>query len=141
MIVAGGETLFLILAPLVGYIPYGDRPQPGFHPISGTFTWSNFRLFVLDQLGYGLYFAILTAPGALVSAIVIRALELMPKPVPMRITGGVVCAIAAGFCMLIAAGTINMALPGWIVSVALGALAGAWAMPRRAKPLPPPAAV
>jgi hypothetical protein len=94
-------------------------------------TWGSFRLFVLDQLGYGLYFVIMTAPGALASAIVIRALELDTNPpVPMRITGGIVCAIATGCCMLIAAGTINMALPGWIVSIALGALAGAWAMPR-----------
>ena len=116
----------------MGYIPYGDRPQPGFHPITGPITWSAFRAFVLDQLGYGLYFALMTAPGAVVCAIVIRALELIPdRPALVRIVGGVVCAIVTGFSMLIVAGTINMAIPPWLFSIVLGALAGAWAMPRR----------
>ena len=142
LIVAGGETLFLILAPLVGYIPYGDRPQPGFHPITGPITWSAFGSFALDQLGYGFYFLIMTAPGALLCAIVIRALELIPdRPRLVRTVGGVVCAIVTGFSMLIVSGTINMAFPPWLFSVVLGALAGAWAMPRRrAAPAVPAAA-
>jgi hypothetical protein len=143
LVVVGGMTLFLILAPFVGYVAYGDRPPPGFYGLPSHIRWGDVPALILDKLGYGLFFLIMTAPGALFCAIAIRALERIPsRPALVRVVGGVLGAIVMGFCMLSAAGSVNMALPAWLVSVALGALAGAWAMPRRrAERLPAPTAL
>ena len=129
--VVGGITLFLILAPVVGYLPYSDRPGPGWH---GTFPGLSPREFVANtgaMLEYGLFLAILfVIPGA-VAVLVIRGAErLVPRREWRRALGALVGALFAGYWMLGAGWYIAAGLPLLILAVILGGVAGAWFLTR-----------
>ncbi len=130
-VVVGGVTLFLILAPVVGYLPYSDRPGPGWY---GTFPALSLREFVANtgaMLGSGLFFAVLfVIPGA-VAVLVLRGVErFVHRLAWRRAIGTLVGALFAGYWMLGAGWYISAGLPLLILAVILGAFAGAWLLTR-----------
>src|SRR5437762_8303288 len=53
-IFGGGLAVFMVVAPIVGYSTYGDRPPAGWHGWFPPLEWSEFPgflLFVIEFLG------------------------------------------------------------------------------------------
>ena len=69
LVTYGGLTLFLALAPLVGYLPYSDRPGPGWYGHFPALGWSAFWGNAGQMAGFGLFFAILALQFALPCAV------------------------------------------------------------------------
>jgi hypothetical protein len=131
--VAGGVTLFLILAPLFGYLPCSDRPGPGTFDRFPALGWQAFWANAWDMLGYGLFLGLLfLIPGA-VGVLLIRGVErVVRRLLALRLLAATIAAGVAGGWMLgagwyIAAGPALLA-----VAVALGAFAGGWLLTGRA---------
>lgn len=132
--VAGGVTLFLIFAPVVGYLPYSDRPGPGWH---GTFPALSVREFIANtgaMLEYGLFLAVLfVIPGAF-GVLVIRGVERVVRTLTWRrVLATLIGALIAGYWMLSAGWYISAGAPLHVLSIVLGGIAGAWLLTRPAK--------
>jgi hypothetical protein len=130
-VVVGGITLFLILAPVVGYLPYSDRPGPGWH---GSFPALSLREFVSNtgaMLEYGLFLAMLfVIPGA-AAVLVLRGIERLVRRHAWRRTwGACVGALFAGYWMMGAGWYIAAGLPLLVLAIILGGVAGAWFLTR-----------
>jgi MFS family permease len=127
LIVAGGTVLVLVTVSAAGYLPYSDRPGPGWHAA---------HIPRLHEIGFYLSFAVFFAItfcllwGAALF-IFARCLGWLSAP---RLLVALVGGIAAGWVTLIgAAGT------GWYIAIAafpvyaagvLGLLFGALVLPR-----------
>jgi len=125
LIVGGGVTLFLIFAPLFGYLPYSDRPGPGWYGRFPAMGWSEFWLNAWGMLGYGLFLAIVfPIPGA-VGVLLIRGFECVVRNrTARRATATLIAALAAGWWMLGAGWYIAAGTPLLVVSIVLGAITG-----------------
>ena len=135
-IVAGGLTLFLVLAPIFGYLPYSDRPGPGWYGHFPALGWSEFWSNALEMLSYGTFIALLIAIGGGVCVLLIRLAERFGAPLlAVRLAGGLLTAIVTGWFVLGAGWYIALGLPAWITATTLGLIAGAWILPRRARAL------
>ena len=131
LIVAGGLTLFLILAPLAGYLPYSDRPGPGWHGQFPALGWREFWSNAWSMLGYGAFTALLIAIGGALCALLIRGAERLGAPVlAVRIGGGLVTALVTAWFVMGAGWYIALGLPGWVLSILLGLAAGSCILPR-----------
>ncbi|MEO7360145.1 MAG: hypothetical protein ABI120_07440 [Gemmatimonadaceae bacterium] len=131
-VVAGGLTIFLSLAPLVGYLPYSDRPGAGWFGRFPAVGWTDFWRNSWQMLGYGVFIATLLAIGGVVCVLCIRATERMGAPDwILRSVGGLLSAVITGYFILGAGWYISLGQPGLIVAVLLGAIAGALVLPRR----------
>jgi hypothetical protein len=124
--VAGGVTLFLIAAPLFGYLPYSDRPGPGWFGQFPALGWGEFWANAWEMLGYGLFLAVLfVIPGAL-GLLLARGVErLVRHRRVQRALAAVVGALAAGWWMLGAGWYISAGWALLVLAVALGGVAGA----------------
>lgn len=134
-IVAGGLTVFLIFAPLFGYLPYSDRPGPGWFGSFPALGWTEFWSNALGMAGFGLFIAILIALGGAIVVGIIRLTERFHAPIlAVRVGGAALSAVVTAYFVMGAGWYISLGLPAWIVAVALGALAGGWFLPQRASP-------
>ena len=134
LVVAGGLTLFLILSPLFGYLPYSDRPGPGWFGRFPAVGWAEFWSNAWRMLSYGAFIALLIAIGGALCALLIRGAEYFRAPVlAVRIGGGLVTAVVTAWFVMGAAWYIALGLAGWVVSIGLGLVAGAWILPRRTR--------
>jgi hypothetical protein len=131
-VVAGGVTLFLILAPVVGYLPYSDRPGPGWFARFPALGWRAFWTNAWGMLEYGTFLAILfLIPGA-AGLLLIRGVErLVRHQAVRRALAACVAAAAAGWWMLGAGWYIAAGPALFWLAVALGAVAGGWLLPAR----------
>ena len=130
-IVVGGITLFLILSPIFGYVPYGDRSGPAWVGSFPALGWAAFWNHALRSLTFGAYLCLLMAPAAVFCAGAIRVAERMHASTSLvRVGGGLVTTIVTAFFALGAGWFVALPRPAWLVSIALGLLAGGWLLPR-----------
>jgi hypothetical protein len=131
-VVAGGLTIFLSLAPLVGYLPYSDRPGAGWIGRYPAMGWTDFWRNSWQMLSYGVFIAVLLAIGGVVCVVSIRATERLRAPNwILRAVGGLLSAVITGYFVLGAGWYISLGQPGLFLAVLLGAIAGAFVLPRR----------
>ena len=135
-VVIGGVTLFLILAPLFGYLPYSDRPGPGWFASFPALGWLQFWSNAWAMLNYGLFLGVLFIILSMIGVLVIRGIEhVIRRPVIVRALAATVAALVAGYWMLGAGWYISAGVPLLVIAVIFGALAGAWALPVRRPPV------
>ncbi len=131
-VVVGGITLFLILAPVFGYLPYSDRPGPGWY---GSFPGLSLRAFFSNagkMLEFGVFFAVVFLTAGIIIVGAIRLVELVVRPPnTVRVSGGLISAVLTGFWMLGAGWYISAGWPLLMLSIVLGAVAGACCLPRK----------
>ena len=134
-VVAGGLTVFLILAPLFGYLPYSDRPGPGWHGSFPALGWADFWANAVQMASFGIFIALLIALGGAIVVGIIRLTERFHAPLlAVRVGGAILSALVTAYFVMGAGWYIALGLPAWIVSILLGALAGGWFLPRHASP-------
>jgi len=128
-VVAGGITVFLIFAPLFGYVPYKDGPGPnGAAPKAG---WVAVYAYAPRVLSFGAFLALLIAVGGLLSVGLIRLAERMHAPAPLvRVGGGLLTALITAYFVWAGGWFVALPRPALIVGIALGLVAGAWLLPR-----------
>jgi hypothetical protein len=114
-VVAAGTLLFLIGSSIVGYLPYSDRPGPGWE--RGVFSWSEVRFFV-GWLPILIYFLLYLGAALFPFA---RLLGWFRSPRwLLRVFGGLFAGVAA---------LIGLLAAGWYIAISqypvyAGALAG-----------------
>ena len=127
-IVIGGLTLFLVLAPLFGLLSDNEPAMRSFPAIGWAEFWDNFGRMV--EVGLFLV-TVLVLPGVL-CVLAIRGLErVTASAFVVRFGGSLISALATGYWMFSANWYIGAGLPVLILAICLGALAGAWSIPRR----------
>ena len=125
LVVVGGVTLFLILAPLFGYLPYSDRPGPGWYGRFPAMGWSEFWANGWNMLSLGIFLGIVfPVPGA-AGMLLIRAFECVVRNrTARRSAATLIAALAAGFWMIGAGWYISAGLPLVVLASLLGAVTG-----------------
>lgn len=131
-VVVGGITLLLIFAPVFGYLPYSDRPGPGWFGRFPAIGWNEFWRNALEMLGFGAFFAMLLALGGVVCVLLVRVVHIIPVPsLVNRALSGVLCGLITGYFMLGIGWYVALGWPALLLSAALGVLVGAWLLPER----------
>lgn len=135
LVVLGGTVLLLIGATLLGYLPYSDRPGPGWY----GWRWS----ITIREIGFFVSWPLLAlAPGAVFGALLFLAVQLLqwihaPRQLTQTI-GAVVSGIAS---LVLVSGA------GWYIAISaipvygaglLGCLYGGWLLPRHVTNSPAP---
>jgi hypothetical protein len=125
LIAVGGATLLLILAPLFGYLPYSDRPGPGWYARFPAMGWNEFWTNGWSMLGFGLFFAfVFLVPGAL-AVLLIQGFEYFVRNrIARRAAATLIAALGAAWWMLGAGWYISAGMPLVVLAVLLGAFAG-----------------
>jgi hypothetical protein len=132
LVVVGGTAVFMIASSFIGYLPYSDRPGPGWY---GWFPVRSAAALV-RVVWFMVSFALLCLPAAAVYGsllvLVIRGIEYFR---PRRLFVAVASAIAASFVsILVIAGV------GWLIALGrvtvyvagiLGLAYGAFLLPKR----------
>jgi hypothetical protein len=130
--VVGGLTSFLIIAPVFGYLPYSDRPGPGWHGSFPALSVQEFLANSWEMLQFGLFFLIAFAPAALLCAGLFYALARTDwRPLTSRLVAALASAFVTAFFMFGAAWYISAGLALLFLSIGLGALAGICLVPKR----------
>jgi len=130
-VVVGGLTLFLVFAPLFGYLPYSDRPGPGWYGSFPAMSMQEFLGNAWQMLDFGLFFLIAFAPAALMSASLAYGFSRANwRPRTIRIVTTVTCAVVTAFFMFGAAWYISAGWPLLFLSIGLGALSGGSILPK-----------
>ena len=132
LIVVGGTFCFLTVAPVFGYVPYSDRPGPGWYGKFPALSWTQFWHGAVDMFDW----ALLLVPYAVVAGLILftvaRLLERFRTP---RVAVAIVCAVVGW----IGSGYVVMAI-GWYIAIggvavdlaaALGLVYGGFLLPRR----------
>lgn len=106
LLVLWGTVGVLVLCTLVGYLPYSDRPGPGWYGVGETASLSAVWLF-LSWAGFA---ALYVAPVGLMLFVGTRILQLIRCP---RWLIRVIGALASGYLSL-----YSIAGMGWYISIA-----------------------
>jgi hypothetical protein len=130
LVVAVGTLIFLVGSLMVGYLPYSDRPGPGWG--RGAFDWSGFSFF-LSWLPLLLYFLLYIGAALFPLA---RLLSWFHSPRwLLRVFGGLFAGIAA---------LVGVSAAGWYIAISAypvyaggmsGMIYGALILPRFAGPV------
>ena len=132
LVVIGGTVAFLSLAPVVGYLPYSDRPGPGWHGRFPAISWAEFVENVKFMLDWASLFIWQAIFFALLIFFLARGLELVRTP---RLAVAIVCAVVSvfftGFLMLAAGWYIALGAAPFYFSILLAVVFGAILLPRR----------
>lgn len=132
LVVIGGTVAFLCLAPVFGYLPYSDRPGPGWYGRFPAISWSEFienGRFMLDWAGLFIWQAVLCA---LVIFFLARGLELVRTPrIAVAVVCTIVCVFFTGFLILAAGWYISIGAAPFYLSILLAVLFGALLLPKR----------
>ena len=133
-LLTGGVTLFLVLSPLFGYLPYSDRPGPGWFGTFPAIGWRDFWANAWEMVGTGLFLGLMAVIPCAVAVLIVRAAERwVRRPMVVRFLSGFLAALFAGYWMLGAGWYIAAGFPLLIVAVILGAAAGVWVVPDRSR--------
>jgi hypothetical protein len=131
LVVGGGVVITLTLSSAVGYLPYSDRPGPGWHEPSLS----------VSQMAYYFSWATLLALPSLMWGTAVFGFVLLLRflggpNILIRVLGGL-CAATVSLVVVADAGwyIAIAAFPIW-VSAALGAVWGAALLPRYTGPNP-----
>jgi hypothetical protein len=134
LLVTGGVTLFLILAPLFGYLPYSDRPGPGWYGSFPALSLTEFTSNSLDMIVTGAFLGLLfLIPGSVAVILLSILRRLIQRAWLLHASSAILAAAISMYWMLgagwyIAAGQTLVAVSG-----ILGLLAGLW-LAYRARP-------
>ena len=131
LLIVGGSFVFLTLAPVFGYLPYSDRPGPGWIGKFPAIGWADFWHTAQNMFGW----ALLLVPYAIVAGLIIfsvaRLLERFRTP---RIAVALVAAVLAGLVsehIVLGIGWyIAIAQAPGYVAMALGLMYGGFLLPR-----------
>ena len=135
--VVGGVLCFLSLAPVVGYIPYSDRPGPGWVGRFPGVSWSEFLGGLMFQVGW----ATLLLPYAAVIGVILfavaRGMERIGAPRAVVATlSALLAGLVSGYIVAGIGWCIAIAAPPIYFAMALGAVFGAWCLPTRIRSSP-----
>ncbi|SRR6266568_2720746 len=133
LITFGGLTLFLILASLFGYLPYSDRPGPGWYGRFPALGWSEFWSSAGHMISIGAFFAVIALQFAVPCALLIVAAHRLVRWPAVVYAAGVLLSAAVTFYLMPALGWyVALGAPAMWVGIVLGALAGYLFVPLRA---------
>ncbi len=110
LVVVGGSLCFLSLAPVFGYLPYSDRPGPGWIGKFPAIGWADFWHSIDFLLGWALLLVPYASVAGLIVFTVARLLERFKTP---RVVVAIVAALLAGFV----SGYIVLGI-GWYIAIA-----------------------
>jgi hypothetical protein len=132
LIVTGGTTLFLIIAPIIGYLPYSDRPGSGWLGMfAGLFQdafWSTMKF----AIGTGIFMLlVIVCPGAIITTIMLWLEHIHVKPVILRTIGGILGGLVAVYTVLAISWYIAADILLLVMMVLLGAVAGVTVLPHK----------
>lgn len=128
LLVLWGSAVVLVLSTLVGYLPYSDRPGPGWDGVQQTASWANLW-FVASWIAFS---AIYVFAAGVILYLGARLLALIRAP---RWLVSVIGGIASGCASL-----YLIAAMGWYIAVdtfpvyaagILGLLFGGFLLPKR----------
>jgi hypothetical protein len=132
LVVIGGTVAFLSLAPLFGYLPYSDRPGPGWYGRFPAISWAEFIETVRYMLDWAKLFIWQSVFCALLIFLLARGLELVRTP---RIAVAIVCAVVSAFftgVLILAAGWyIAIGAAAFYFAISLAVVFGALLVPKR----------
>ena len=137
IVVIGGTVAFLCIAPVFGYLGYGDRPGPGWFGHFPAISWSEFRDNTVFMLQWTTLFIRHSVFVGLLIVLLARGLELVRAP---RIAIAIVCALVSvfltGYLLLAAGWIIALGAAPFYLSLLLAVLFGAILLPKRRAPKP-----
>jgi hypothetical protein len=132
LVVIGGTVAFLSLAPIFGYLPYSDRPGPGWNGRFPAISWAEFVETVKFMLDWAKLFIWQAVVFALLIFLLARGLELVRTP---RFAVAIICAVVSvfftGFLMLAAGWYISLGAATFYFSILLAIVFGALLLPKR----------
>ena len=132
VIVIGGTICFLCLAPVVGYLPYSDRPGPGWYGSFPAINWAEFIETVRFMLSWAELFIWQAILFALLIFLLARSLELIRTP---RFVVAIVCAVVSvfltGFLILAAGWYISLGAAPFYFAILLALVFGGLLIPKR----------
>lgn len=132
LVVIGGTVAFLSLAPVFGYLPYSDRPGPGWYGRFPAISWPEFIETLRYMLDWAKLFIWQSVFCALLIFLLARGLELIRTP---RIAVAIVCAIVSVFftgVLILAAGWyISIGAAAFYFAISLAVVFGALLVPKR----------
>ena len=134
LLVVGGSFLFLSLSPVFGYLPYSDRPGPGWIGKFPAIGWADFW-HAVDFLSS---WVLLLIPYAIVAGAIVftvaRLLERFRAPrIVVAIVAAVLAALASEHVVLGIGWHIAIAQAPGYVAMALGLIYGGFLLPRAPK--------
>ena len=131
-VLAGGVSVFLIIAPVFGYLAYSDRPGPGWFGSFPAISFSEFVANAAAMIPNGLFLAILLLLPALLCALTVRVAELFPIPLrAVQVIGGLAGGVIGAYWMLGAGWYLAAGEAMFWLALALGVYAGVATMPRK----------
>ena len=132
IVVVGGTVAFLSLAPVVGYVPYSDRPGTGWFGRFPAISWAEFIGNLRFMVGWARLFVWHAVILAVLIFLLARSLELVRAP---RLVVAIICAVVSafftGFLMEAAGWFIAIGAAPVYFSMFLGLVFGALLLPRR----------
>ena len=132
LLVVGGSTLFLVAAPLFGYLPYSDRPGTGWFGRFPAVGFGELAAHAWHMLGFGLFFGVIFVIPAALCVGGVRLLERYSgRPGLVRAVGAALGALTSGYWMMGAAWYIAAGLPLVVTATLAGAVAGGMVLPSR----------
>ena len=136
-IVGTGTSLVLLISSCFGYLPYSDRPGPGWW---GRVHWPSWAEFV-TYIGFApwfAYFCLFFGLG-LFGLCLVLGFASTPRWLN-RLVGGVIAAAAAGLAVMAAGWYLALAAIGPDAAIVLGLLYGVFLFPTsiesRSRPIP-----
>lgn len=131
LIVVGGTILFLILSPVAGYVPYSDRPGPGWHGNPFEITWEDFTGNARYMFGFSIFLSMYAIFNAVILYAVVRLLEKfhVHKTI-VAIIGAVFSGFLSSYMVAGIGWYIAIGLTAIIVSLILGVIFGAFVLPK-----------
>ena len=137
-IVGVGTSVVLLISSCVGYLPYSDRPGPGWW---GRVHWPPWAEFV-TYIGFApwfAYFCLFFGLG-LFGLCLVLGVTSTPRWLN-RLVGGVIAAAAAGLAVMAAGWYLALAAIGPDAAIVLGLLYGVFLFPRFIESRSPPIAM
>ncbi len=134
-LVGMGTSLVLLASSCIGYLPYSDRPGPGWWGRVHAPSWAEF----VQYIGFAplfAYFCLYFGLGIFGFSLVL-SISSAPRWLS-RLLGGMVCAVAAGLAVLGAGWYFALAVIGLDAAILLGLIYGALLFPSFVRPLPQP---
>ena len=131
--VVGGTGLFMLVAPIVGYLAYGDRPGPVWHTRPLQLDWRAFGHYLVGMLlPWLLYLAVDGLVVAAIASVVVRlAQRLNPRVLLVRALGATVSTTLTFFLLAGLGWYISLGWAAGIVGSLLAAYFGAFQLPNR----------
>ena len=132
MVVVGGTVFVLIGSQFIGYLPYSDRPGPGW---IGAFPVRSISE-VIGVIGFAFSFGTwCVVPATIYGSIIVAIARFLEWLKVRRWIVGTSCGLLAGFVSQFVIGGVGWLIAiGWVPVIGaaiLGVLYGAWLLPRR----------